>query len=290
MKAHFNLAVAYGASPNHGSAKEIEQLRKVIELAPTFDRAHLALGKALLKTGQIPDAVTSLQEAVRLEPKSGEANYQLGLALARAGRKEEAAAALKLGRELVALDDRNQNASLDIAEGRAALEKGELEQAAARLRRAVQLRPDSADAAATARHGAGEARERRRRRSRRTGKALEVNPADVGAKARLEALAPATARRSPPARPARHRRAPSAAPPPTVATTVSDLPALPVATRPLRGDCSGWIRGPADTGAPSRRGSGDGDASWTIPRASRSSRATSARANSPRPSRCSRST
>ena len=74
VKARFNLAVAYGASPNHGSAKEIEQLRKVIELAPTFHRAHLALGKALLKTGQIPDAVTSLQEAVRLDPKSGEAN------------------------------------------------------------------------------------------------------------------------------------------------------------------------------------------------------------------------
>ena len=54
VKAHFNLAVAYGASPKHGSAKELEQLRKVIELAPAFHRAHLALGKALLKTGQAP--------------------------------------------------------------------------------------------------------------------------------------------------------------------------------------------------------------------------------------------
>ena len=36
VKAQFNLGVAYGAAPGHGVAKEIEQLRKVIELAPTF--------------------------------------------------------------------------------------------------------------------------------------------------------------------------------------------------------------------------------------------------------------
>ena len=52
VKALFNLAVAYGASPAHGPRKEIEHLEKVIELAPDFPRAHLALGKALLQDGQ----------------------------------------------------------------------------------------------------------------------------------------------------------------------------------------------------------------------------------------------
>ena len=118
----------------------------MIALAPAFARAHLALGKALLQDGKVADAVTALQEAARLEPKSGEAHYQLGLALARAGRKEEAAAELKKGRELVAADDRTQNANLDIAEGRAALEKGDLEEAAAKFRHAIQLRPDSSEA------------------------------------------------------------------------------------------------------------------------------------------------
>jgi tetratricopeptide (TPR) repeat protein len=146
VKAQFNLAVAYGASAAHGPAREIAQLQKVIELAPAFPRAHLALGKALLREGKIAEAVASLQEASRLAPTSGEAHYQLGLALARAGRKEEAAAELRQGRELVAEDDRAQNASLDIAEGRAALEKGEVEQAAARFRRALRLRPDSSEA------------------------------------------------------------------------------------------------------------------------------------------------
>jgi tetratricopeptide (TPR) repeat protein len=144
--AQFNLAVAYGASGTPGHAKEIQQLRKVIQLAPAFARAHLALGKALLRDGKVSDAVAALQEATRIEPKSGEARYQLGLALARAGRQEEATAELQRGRDLVAADDRNQRAALDVAEGRAALEKGELEEAAAKFRRAIQLRPDLSDA------------------------------------------------------------------------------------------------------------------------------------------------
>ena len=125
VKALFNLAIAYGASsnPKHGVAKEIEYLRKVISLAPTFARAHVAMGKALLREGKVTDAIAALQEAARLEPSSGEAHYQLGLALSRAGRKEDAAAALKKGRELVAEEDKRQHAQLDIAEGRASLHR-----------------------------------------------------------------------------------------------------------------------------------------------------------------------
>ena len=146
VKALFNLAVAYGASPAHGSRKELEHLEKVIEMAPDFPRAHLALGKALLQDGKATEAVAALQNAVRLEPEGGEANYQLGLALVRAGRKEEGAAQIKKGRDLVAAGDRAQNALLDIADGRAALDRGDLEEAASKFRRAIQLRPESAEA------------------------------------------------------------------------------------------------------------------------------------------------
>ena len=114
-------------------------------MAPEFPRAHLALGKALLQDGKAAKAVTTLQNAVKLEPKGGEANYQLGLALVRAGRKEEGAAQLKKGRELVAAGDRAQNALLDVADGRAALDRGELEEAAAKFRRAAELRPEAAE-------------------------------------------------------------------------------------------------------------------------------------------------
>jgi tetratricopeptide (TPR) repeat protein len=143
VKALFNLAMAYGASPAHGAGKEIAHLAKVIEMAPDFPRAHLALGKALLQDGKTTEAVAALQNAVRLEPQGGEANYQLGLALVRAGRKEEGAAQLKKGRELVAAGDRAQNALLDVADGRAALDRGDLEEAVTKFRRAVELRPES---------------------------------------------------------------------------------------------------------------------------------------------------
>jgi Flp pilus assembly protein TadD len=66
----------------------------VIAMDPSFARAHLALGKALLPEGKVADAITELQEAARLDPDNGEAHYQLGLALARAGRGDDAAAAL----------------------------------------------------------------------------------------------------------------------------------------------------------------------------------------------------
>jgi tetratricopeptide (TPR) repeat protein len=126
---------------------------------------------------------------VKLAPASGEANYQLGLALARAGRREEGAAAIEKGRALVAADDRTQNATLDMAEGRSALEQGELELAAARFQRAGKLLPDSADpqrhlGVVLERQGNAEGAIAAYRR------ALELNPADVAAQRSLARLTP----------------------------------------------------------------------------------------------------
>jgi len=187
VKAQFNLATAYGASPKYGSTKEIELLRKVIAMSPGFARAHLAFGKALLQDGTAPEAIGELQEAARLDPQSGEAHYQLGLALARAGRKDEGTAELQKGRELSSADDRNQNVNLDIGEGRAALDKGDLDQAANKFRHAIKLQPESSDAQRylgvvlekqgdTA--GASDAYE----------KAVDLNPGDVAARQSLQKL------------------------------------------------------------------------------------------------------
>ena len=93
----------------------------------------------------MPDAIAALQEAARLEPTSGEAHYQLGLALARAGRKDEASTELSKGRELIAAADQGQNATLDLEEGRAALDRGDFDTAVMKFRRASQLRPRSSD-------------------------------------------------------------------------------------------------------------------------------------------------
>ncbi len=199
VKAQFNLATAYGASPSHDSAKEIELLRKVIAMSPAFARAHLALGKALLQDGKVPEAISELQEAARLDPQSGEAHYQMGLALARAGRKEEGTAELQKGRELSSADDRNQNVNLDIAEGRAALDKGDLDQAATKFRHAIKLQPESSDAQRYLglvlekqgdTTGASDAYE----------KAIDLNPGDVVARQSFQKLLDTRAGADDPAR------------------------------------------------------------------------------------------
>ena len=146
VKAHFNLAVAYASSPVHGQEKEIEELLKVISLAPSMPRGHLALGRAYLRKGNVMDAITHLQRAVELDPKYGEARYQLGLALSRAGRQQESAVEIQKGRDLVAASQGAQNANLDLAEAKQALENGELDNAINKLRRVLASYPDSSEA------------------------------------------------------------------------------------------------------------------------------------------------
>jgi len=187
LKAQFNLAEAYGADPSYGRPKEIEQLRKVIASDPTFPGAHFALGKALLSDGKVEESVVALQEAVRLDPKGTRAHYQLGLALARAGRKEEAATELQKSRELASADDHKQNSDLDIAEGRAALDKGDLNVAATKFKHALLLEPKSSDAE----HFLGVVLERQGDAAGALAayrKTLELNPGDVSARERVEAL------------------------------------------------------------------------------------------------------
>lgn len=192
IKAQFNLAEAYGNSPSHGSAKQIEQLRKIISIAPDFARAHLALGKALLQGAKVSDAVTELRDATRLDPASGEAHYQLGLALARSGQQEEGAAEVKKGRELSSADERNENAEVDISEGQAALQKGELQEAEAKFRHAIKLQPNSP----VAQHFLGMALEKEGNTEDAIAayqKAVELNPGDLNARQSVTRLKPAEA-------------------------------------------------------------------------------------------------
>ncbi len=200
IKAQFNLAEAYGNSPSHGTAKQIEQLRKIISIAPNFARAHLALGKAMLHDAKVNDAVAELRDATRLDPTSGEAHYQMGLALARSGQQEEAAAEVKKGRELSAADERNQNAELDISEGRSALQKGELQEAEAKFGHALKLQPTSS----VAQHFLAMTFESEGKTDDAVGayqKAVDLNPGDLSARQSVKRLKPSDVPDSPSASP-----------------------------------------------------------------------------------------
>ena len=200
IKAQFNLAEAYGNSPSHGATKQIEQLKKVISIAPDFARAHLALGKAMLHDAKVNDAVIELREATRLNPGSGEAHYQLGLALARNGQQEEAAAEVKKGRELSTADERNQNAEIDISEGRAALQKGELQEADAKFQHAIKLQPNSS----AAQHLLAMTLEKEGKTEDAAAayqKAVDLNPGDLSARQSVQRLQPSAIPESPSASP-----------------------------------------------------------------------------------------
>ncbi len=146
LRAQFNLAIAYGSSPKHGTVQEIAQLRKVLALDANYPRASFSLGKALLRGGKIPEAVSLLERAAQLEPGFGEALYQLGLALTRAGRAGEAAERLRAGRELIAAARIDETVLLDMKEGKAALDSGAFDLALAKFRQALREKPGLAEA------------------------------------------------------------------------------------------------------------------------------------------------
>src|SRR4030095_690863 len=64
VRAHYNLALAYAQSSDHGLDKAIPQFQKVIELDSSFAAAHFELGKLLLRKNALPEAILRLQEAL----------------------------------------------------------------------------------------------------------------------------------------------------------------------------------------------------------------------------------
>jgi tetratricopeptide (TPR) repeat protein len=190
LKAQYNLALAYDASPSGGLAKEIDLLKKVLAAEPKYPHAEFALGKALLKSGKIDEAISHLEIAVRNEPEHGQAYYQLGLGLARAGRKAESADALQKSRQLTIAADRQENGNLDLRKGRAALEAGKIDEASALFERLVTMWPGLPQG----HYYLGLVRKRQgdtARAEESFRKALELKPAYVEAKTELYALKPA---------------------------------------------------------------------------------------------------
>src|SRR5262249_54082376 len=69
------------------ATKELEQ---AVKLEPRNVEAHIALGIARLRSGNLEAGLGSFRRAVELRPSSAEAHYNLGLALREAGRLEPA--------------------------------------------------------------------------------------------------------------------------------------------------------------------------------------------------------
>ena len=94
---------------------------------------------------------------------------------------------MQKSRELASADDHRQNSDLDIAEGRVALDKGDLDEAATKFKHALTLEPKSSDGE----HLLGVVLEKQGDTEGALAayrETLELNPGDVSARERVEAL------------------------------------------------------------------------------------------------------
>ena len=90
-----NLGFILAAAHQH--ALGIEQIRKTLDMDPSFGHAHYRLGQIYVFKGMNQDAVVELKKAIALSGDSPRATAELGLAYARLGDTSEA---LKLLSEL----------------------------------------------------------------------------------------------------------------------------------------------------------------------------------------------
>jgi superkiller protein 3 len=179
--AHADLAAVYAASGNRQGAET--EFRRALELQPDYFPALAGLGNVLARAGDDAAAIPLLRKATQLSPRAYEGHFLLGSALNRLGQFEEARTELeqasKLGgenepqvfyqlarawgglgkaaerraalarfSELTKIEKDNaelqRKAAALIDEARVLLQAGDLENAAARLELAREMKPGDA--------------------------------------------------------------------------------------------------------------------------------------------------
>ncbi len=81
-----------GAPPGTELEKEaVEALKRSIEIEPNMATSRVALGRMLLRRGELDEAILHLEKAILLNPENLSPAYQLSTAYRRKGNKEKAA-------------------------------------------------------------------------------------------------------------------------------------------------------------------------------------------------------
>jgi Flp pilus assembly protein TadD/serine/threonine protein kinase len=136
---HSNLGNALLDSGDLAGA--ISSLRKAIALDPRWAMAHSNLGNALKANGDLPGAIASHRKAIALKPDLAGMHSNLGIALKDSGDRAGAIASF---RKAIALDPRWAAAHLNL--GNVLDSRGDQAGALAAFRKAIALEPGYAEA------------------------------------------------------------------------------------------------------------------------------------------------
>ena len=124
----------------------LEQLSAAVKLSPDTTEFQMERATVLLKMGRLDDAVSTLRQLVARNPADGPAHYMLGRALQQDGHESEARDEFRQSADLNHAKHGLEQAGLLTANGIAELRAHRLTDAVAKLRKAVELKPDYPEA------------------------------------------------------------------------------------------------------------------------------------------------
>ncbi len=119
---------------------------EAISRRPDYADAHYMLGTILKQQGAAAEALAEFREAVKYRPESAEAHLSLGQMLRQAGEADAAAAEMREAERLNRKKADEQASTFAVGVGLQKLKTGDLAGAVAKLREAVRLAPDNAQA------------------------------------------------------------------------------------------------------------------------------------------------
>ena len=126
-------ALGYALKRYEKLSEAADELRKAVALSPDLAPAHFQLAEVLVQMGDSMAALPEYESAVRLHPQDAEFSYKYGVALSRA-RPQDAAAQLK---RAIELDPNNAEAHRSL--GMLLRRTGDLQSSASEFQKAQDL-------------------------------------------------------------------------------------------------------------------------------------------------------